>query len=169
MPAPNLDDLIAKFGVDALRPLLLEAYRRGENAAESRLRATVLQALGAPVPFVSPDGPQVRAPAAPDAQPVILGDEDDADDSTPRAPRGLTREVVTMLLEDRPGLPTLELQEGAVMFDSRLSAKTVYNELNREKGVRYRLALGRWYLIDQPDRATTDPAALYAELSRAAE
>lgn len=136
---PNIDDLLAPFGQDVLRSALREAYRRGEES----MRARLLSVLGAP-PNASTPTPQKTLP------PGHMAPDDIADETEAqaRAPRGLAREVIEMILRDGPSLPTQDIQRAATDLDERISAKTVYNELNRGKDKLYRLSMGRWSLIN---------------------
>ncbi|MBS0363947.1 MAG: hypothetical protein JSR98_21450 [Proteobacteria bacterium] len=141
---PDLHDLVAAFDLHAVWKALKEAYRRGEEAE----RARVLKAIGA-VPISSKviNGDTAAAAPAPAVGAAAMI-SDDEDDGAKRAPRGLTREVVTKILDqDLNGLTMADIQDRAVRMDNRLSAKTVYNELNREKGKLYVVAAGRWFLM----------------------
>jgi hypothetical protein len=120
---PHLEDLLASFSEASWRRALHEAYRRGQDA----MRREILATLQSEIPSQAAD--QV--------------DDDDGG----RAPRGLAREVIQMILQEHPNIGTGLVQEQAITLDRRLSPKTVYNELNREKGRLYRLNLGRWSLI----------------------
>ena len=120
---PQLEDLLASFSEASWHRALREAYRRGQDA----MRREILAALQSEVPSDT------------------AGQVDDDDGG--RAPRGLAREVIQMILHEHPNIGTGLVQEQAITLDRRLSPKTVYNELNREKGRLYRLHLGRWSLI----------------------
>lgn len=52
-----------------------------------------------------------------------------------------------MILRSGSPMPTAEIQAMATHLDERITAKTVYNELNRGKDKLYRLSMGRWSLI----------------------
>lgn len=132
---PNIEDLIAPFGADALREALREAFRRGEESMRTKM-LSVLDA--APQAATSHGAP---SPPSPEAQPA-----DDVGGGT-RAPRGLAREVIDMILRSGSPMPTAEIQAMATHLDERITAKTVYNELNRGKDKLYRLSMGRWSLI----------------------
>ena len=122
----DLEDLVASFNAEAFRAALEEAFRRGQAAT----RNEILHTLGA-TPMIEPRGSETGDDAA-------------------RAPRGLTREVVTDVLRGNDPMTTQEVQELAQMVDDRVLPKTVYNELNRERGKRYTYAMGRWSLIHKP-------------------
>jgi hypothetical protein len=114
----------------AISEAIREAYRAGEDAARSR----VLEAIGAQT---KPSEPR----------PAVFISSSKSDDAFRRAPKGLTKEVVTTLLSQKPdGLFLEEVQELAVGHDSRLSQKTVYNELMRGRRAEYRHVMGKWYL-----------------------
>ncbi|MDP2011803.1 MAG: hypothetical protein Q8K11_16645 [Phenylobacterium sp.] len=80
---------------------------------------------------------------------------EDGDDGQSRAPRGLAREVIGMILSERGALSTSDLQRLGSELDARVSPKTVYNELNRGKDRLYRLSMGRWSLIHAGGNAPT--------------
>lgn len=151
-PQPDLSDLIATIDADAIKSALLEAYTRGVAAGRQQgqeaLRASVLGALGEGL------APTTATSTAETAGSVVPGSEPVA----PRAPRGLTREVIFAILTTEPGLTTPVIQSQALLLDDRVSPKTVYNELNRERGVLYEEVLGRWSLISKKmERALSTP------------
>lgn len=126
---PHIDDLLSPFSEEALRQALQEAFRRGQDAMRSEILATLQTNITLPSPAPAMDG----------------------DDESVRAPRGLARQVIQMILHEGGEMITQSIQDRAVELDRRLSPKTIYNELNREKGRLYRLHLGRWSLIPSFD------------------
>ena len=153
-----LDDLIAQFDPTAFQRALAEAYRRGVAAGEIAARDKVLAVLapsasrptGATIPSV-PEGLSHPSPGRSE-------DRDIDEENAKRAPRGLTREVITLVLGDEPGLEINDLQAKVVAFDERVSPKTVYNEVNREKGRLYRERFGKWFLIKESDVEAQPPS-----------
>jgi hypothetical protein len=137
-----LDRLIAAFDPNVFQRALLEAYNLGKDDGAAEVRANLMKVL-------APDNLQVTTPAQNRAEmePRPSEGAEDSEGSAPRAPRGLTREVVSLILETEPGLLMPEIQKKAVEIDARVSGKTVYNEINREKGKLYQQHLGRWRLI----------------------
>lgn len=134
-----LDRLIATFDPAVFQRALLEAYRIGKADGEAEVRANLMKVLApANLTIVTP------------AENRSLAEADEAGESTERAPRGLTRQVVAAILDQEPGLTMPEIQKRAVLMDSRVSEKTVYNEINREKGKLYQQNLGRWRLVRPP-------------------
>lgn len=148
----DLSDLFAGFSAEAFAAAIEEAYARGRADEHALMRAIVMQAIGNEPVTPQPTTHPVLGNATPAGgiRQRFPTDNQAEDDESPgqRAPRGLTREVVTKFLKERPGLAMLDLQRLAVEFDARLSPKTVYNEVNREKDKLYRLVLGRWYLVE---------------------
>ncbi|ODT62172.1 MAG: hypothetical protein ABS77_07585 [Phenylobacterium sp. SCN 69-14] len=141
---PDIDDLLAPFGQDALRAALQEAFRRGEES----MRARMLSVLGAPT---APPPKSTKSEPAPGH--MFPDDASEETDAQARAPRGLAREVIDMILRDSTPLPTNDIQRMAMDLDERISAKTIYNELNRGKDKLYRLSMGRWSLVNPTEGA----------------
>ncbi|MDP1631824.1 MAG: hypothetical protein Q8L66_10440 [Caulobacter sp.] len=151
---PNLDHLVALFDTTAIRRALIEAHRLGIEVGEQRERDRILQAVSG--------APQAARAAASETPSNIVSTtsaenastREDDQEKAPRAPRGLTRELVMLVLEDAPGSTTSEIQKRAVALDQRVSEKTVYNELNRERGRLYRQSADRWSMIPTITTAT---------------
>lgn len=143
---PDIRDLLAPFDLGAIERALLEAYRRGEAAGVAKGEALLRSRLESVLASGSEAGPTVAGSPGPAAQAEV---ELEQDGGPSRAPRGLTREVITLILSIQDAQTTQQVQDQAVAMDARLSAKTVYNELNRERGKLYRHSLGRWSLIPQ--------------------
>jgi hypothetical protein len=117
---------------EAIAAAVEEAYRAGELAARER----VLAAIG-----VTGAAPAVAV--AMSSSPGVVR----VDDTGRRAPRGLTKEVVTRVLRENPGGLSLEdVQRLALGHDRRLAEKTVYNELMRGRSAEYRHVEGKWHL-----------------------
>ena len=113
----------------AIQAVVEEAFRAGEASARRR----VLAAINGGAPDSAAGLPSSTLPGE------VEGSR--------RAPRGLTKEVVTRLLTNNPqGLPLERVQELALRADSRLAEKTVYNELMRGRMAEYRVIEGTWWL-----------------------
>lgn len=138
---PSIDDLLAPFSQDALRAALQEAFRRGEDS----MRTKLLFLLDAQLPSTTVPA---TAPAGQPESEVFSDAADDEADAHARAPRGLAREVIDLILRSGPPLSTSDIQKLAAELDQRVSSKTVYNELNRGRDKLYRLSMGRWSMIN---------------------
>jgi hypothetical protein len=74
-----------------------------------------------------------------------------------RAPRGLLGAAVSKVLTKHPGLKVADIERRAVEIDSRISPKSVGNELRRWKGKKYRRDNKlHWFLLG--DDAETETA-----------
>ncbi len=63
-----------------------------------------------------------------------------------RAPRGLVPKVVARMLEDHPGKVIVEYEQMIDNYDSRVSEKSIGNELRRHEGKKYRRnEEGEWF------------------------
>lgn len=63
-----------------------------------------------------------------------------------RAPRGLVPEVVGRMLSERPGKIVAEYEQIVDEYDSRVSTKSIGNELRRHEGRKYyRNDSGEWF------------------------
>lgn len=144
----NIDDLLRE-----MREAVEEAYAQGYQAGADAATASILKAAQA----VS--GPSIPAGVAhrrvTSVQPDMVSEDDVKRllvQIKHKAPRGLTRKVVRNVLAHGLGLPMGEIQQRAMEADSRLSAKTIYNELYRGKGY-YRDTAGRWRLLTPEESA----------------
>lgn len=145
---PNIDDLALAFDAGAFRRALEEAYRRGEEAGVAKGEAVMRSRLEALLHGGAPAKP-TREPVDQAATGKAKDTAEEGGETASRAPRGLTREVIMMILSDKAEQTTDQIQSQAVAFDERLSSKTVYNELIRERDKLYRQTLGKWSLIQQ--------------------
>lgn len=85
------------------------------------------------------------------AQPQVVGATLSATGTvSDRAPRGLLREVVTKILQERPGLTVTEVAELAPKVDTRVSARSVGGEMRRREGTYYRRAGRHWFVVQTP-------------------
>lgn len=141
---------------DVLEQVRRAAYQAGRDDALRQMYAAVAAALptasGSITPPAADDAPSYGAVIANDTNAVKPSDYDAADaPAAKRAPRGLTTRIVTEILSGGFALPMDEVQRRAVAADSRISAKTVYNELYRgnirgsayfrDRNARWRLRL----------------------------
>lgn len=116
----------------SLRGLVEEAFRAGQASERQRVLAAI--------------GGEARVPDAVPAM-IVSPDLSKTYDTGRRAPRGLTKEVVMLVLGKHPaGLPLDVIQGLVVAHDRRVAEKTVYNELMRGRNEEYRIRDGRWYL-----------------------
>jgi hypothetical protein len=149
----DIDDLVADaVGAAGVRlgALLDEVVRRAYAAGQAAERQRVVEMINSREWIAAPDAVAAHVEPRPAfiPEPKPPNDPLPPADSQRRAPRGLTREVLDLVLTESPqGLPLDELQRQVVEIDSRVSPKTVYNELMRGRGKKYRSSLGRWHLI----------------------
>lgn len=132
-----------------------EAYERGfregsQAAAAKILRAIEAAAHGAPVPALkSGDVAIGEATVHREPRPSVVK----VPHHGKRAPRGLTKAVLKRVLSHGIGLPMAEVQRRAVSMDSRVSPKTVYNELYREPEY-WKDDRGNWWLLSPEQQAS---------------
>jgi hypothetical protein len=151
----DLDDLLAPFREQEFRRALEAAFARGKacGIAEERtaVRARILLAMGdeGPTPALQESGASFERGAT--------SREEEAEDRARRAPKGLTREVVRLVLSDGTDGHTLqEVQQLSQMMDHRVSSKTVYNELIQHPD-DYRRFEDRWFLRSAAESGSPNP------------
>lgn len=137
---PRLTDLLSGLDLSAVQRAVEEAYQRGLADGKAAVQEAVLKAVSSLAGAADPEMDSLK--------PSFSGDEDGAV-SSQRAPRGLTRTAIFTLLKVRGAMKMSELQTLAVHWDSRISPKTVYNELKREHGTLYREVNEMWSLLGQ--------------------
>ncbi|MFN3858822.1 MAG: hypothetical protein ACK4RV_13850 [Caulobacter sp.] len=121
---PSLLDLLAPYDPAAIKAAIEAAYALGKSEGlvegQAAERGRIKQLLeGAPPTFVSP--------------PRVIQQELEIPRGSPapakRAPKGLTQQIVDLIIESQPGLTAKEIAHQAVLLDGRISSKTVYNTL----------------------------------------
>lgn len=132
--SPRVADLTEAFDTTAIQRALEIAYARGFQDGKDAFKKAVLN-MDAP------------APEAGGAESVA--DDSNPEDDGKRAPRGLTRAVITHLLKLKGAMTMADIQREAVALDRRVSPKTVYNELRREDGQVYRYRNDLWSLVGE--------------------
>ena len=137
--------------IAAIEAGLKAAYEQGASDTLARIvaaaRAPGAVEAAAPTPTVTP------TPSAPA--------EEAAGASTsynPRAPRGLVRQVLVPIMKTMPGLLISEYETLAIAEDSRMSPKSIGNELRRGEGKAYERRGYRWYLLDAETNEAPDTA-----------
>lgn len=128
----RITDLVEALDVSAITRALENAYLRGFQDGKEAFRKAVLT--------IAAD-----TPADHQAESRASGAEEFEDGK--RAPRGLTRAVITGLLKQKGAMTMADIQSASVATDARVSPKTVYNELKREKDRLYRERNDLWSLI----------------------
>lgn len=121
--------------IAGIEQMLKAAYEQGVKDGIDR----IAQAARAPL------GEQVPQPAI--AVPTVTDDEleDVVDRRIRRAPRGLVPKVVGAMLRDHPGKIIAEYEQMKDQYDSRVSEKSIGNELRRHEDKKYhRTENGEW-------------------------
>jgi len=143
MNQSRIEDLIESLDVTVIRRAIETAYNRGFEDGEAAFRDAVSS--------IRVSARQEKGHESPPARQAPSRDPEGAK----RAPRGLTRAVIIKVLRNNGGMSMTAIQERAVAEDEQVSAKTVYNELKRERGKLYREIAGRWSLMeDRPAEPT---------------
>ena len=132
-PKRLIDENLAGF-----EAALKAAYDQGVRDGIQRIVAA------ASAPIMENDGRTGQQNAA---STVNIGDKAEAE-VIRRAPRGLVPKVVGQMLADSPGKIIAEYEQMVGDYDSRVSEKSVGNELRRHEGKKYRRDdSGGWFPV----------------------
>lgn len=136
----------------AIEAALADAYARGyDEGGQAALKGVVEAATKAITPTLSAAADAVTSFQRALATVPETDPEYDPAPKAKRAPKGLTEAILKRVLAHGVSLSEAEIQRRAVDLDSRISPKTIYNDLRRKTEIYEQNALGSWKLVQ------TDP------------
>jgi hypothetical protein len=155
----SIDELLDGGSGDAvrqaLRPILERAFRDGVRAgmelSSSLTQSAIEDAIARIVRLTEAVRPLTTHARRPAGQPRH------------RAISGAVGQAIELVLQERPGLRIIEIQQQAKSLDPTISATSVTNELRRKKDSRYRQDGKRWFLIGDTEKEEVEDRSFAAE------
>ena len=135
----------------ALRPILERAFQEGVQVGMQLSSSAIDDAIaqiGRLTEALRPTTARARRPS---------------DQPRHRAISGSVGQAIELVLQERPGLRIIEIQQSAQSLDPTISATSVTNELRRKKDSRYRQDGKRWYLIGDTTKEEVEDRSFAAE------